>query len=183
MVLRILDGRFRIKAMTARLKPVCIPQSKIPNRNNPQSAISLPQLLGARRFDGSNNHGEDLVCFILQVNQQLLFHQPGFNNQFHPIHAFIALFLNNPHFGNEFGSGTSAAGCAVVGTNRRAASEQLFANHIGRLFLWQSFCQSDNPQGKSLCSVFEIFSVHGGKIERGHRICDFGFKQTQEIGV
>jgi len=172
MVLRISDGRFRIKAMTARLKPVCIPQSKIPNRNNPQSAISLPQLLGARRLDGSHDHGEDLVCFILQIDQQFLFHQPGFNNQLHPIHAFVALFLNNPHFGNKFGIGASAAGSAVVGTNRGSASEQLLSNHICRLILRQSFRQSNNPQGKSLCSVFEIFSVHGGKIERGHRICD-----------
>ncbi len=39
------------------------------------------------------------------------------------------------------------------------------------------------PQGKSLCSVFEIFCIHGGKIDCGGRICDFGFKETIKIGV
>lgn len=116
--------------------------------------------VGTRRLDGSYNHGEDLVCFILQINQQFLFHQPGFNNQLHPVHTFVALFLNNPHFGNKFGIGASATGSMVVGTNRCSAPEQLFVDHICRLILWQSFSQSDNPQGKSLCSVFEIFSIH-----------------------
>jgi len=121
-------------------------------------------LTGTCRFDRSHDHGENLICFILQIDQQFPFHQPCFNNQFHPIHTFVALFLNNSHFGNEFGVGASTAGSAVVGTNRRSAPEQLLSNHICRLILRQSFSQSNNPQGKSLCSVFEIFSIHGGNI-------------------
>ncbi len=136
-----------------------------------------------RRLDGSHDHGEDLVCFFFQIDNQFLFHQPGFNNEFHPVHTFGALLLNNAHFGNKFGIGASAAGSAVVGTNRRSASEQLLSNHICRLILRQSFRQSNNPQGKSLCSVFEIFSIHGGKIDCGGRIYDFGFKETTKIGV
>ena len=89
---------------------------------------------GTCRFDRSYDHGEDFVCFILQIHQQFLFHQSSFNNQLHPIHTFVALFLNNPHFGNEFESGASAACSAVVGTNRRSTPEKLLSYHIGRRF-------------------------------------------------
>lgn len=157
-----------------------IPHSAVENQANPQSAISLPQLLRTCRFDRSHDHGEDLVCFILQIDQQFLFHQPGFNNQLHPIHAFVALFLNNPHFGNKFSGGTSTTSSPIIGSNRCSAPEQLFAYYVSRLAFRKCLGQPDHSQSKNFCSVFEIFTFHGGKIDREHRIYDFGIKQIKE---
>ena len=84
----------------------------------------------------------------------------GFGNQFQPETRFGRLFPCNPNLVHEVLAGLGTVGLAIVSPNGSAASNQLPSYGITGSSFWKTFHQSNNFQGKSHASLFQIIFGH-----------------------
>ena len=52
---------------------------------------------------GINKYGDEFVGFLHEQFQFRGLHQPGLDQEFHPVNCFVGFFFDNTHLGDEVG--------------------------------------------------------------------------------
>jgi hypothetical protein len=96
-------------------------------------------------FDGCDKNGGQFVGFFLQLSQFFNRHDMAFSEKFQPISGFIQFLQAAFHFVDEISRRFRAARFPVLRSDRGAAAQDLFSDHLCLTAFRQGLEKLDDP--------------------------------------